>query len=270
MTIFHRFLLSFAGIILVPGLVMSQWTSIGTFNGHVNDMIVYDTTLFIGGDFTTLDGNSSQWSAIWDGTSMTRNLSGLDGTGINQFGIYDFDLYAVGFVDDDGLADWDGTEWRSFGNFTDDHLSILGDGQDLFVCSDVGLTSQSVSGAAFTTLPILGQPVYALDSFAGSLYAGGEFTSSPTGVVNRIAEWDGLEWQPLGTGVAGGLGAGSVLCMQSYKGELYVGGIFTVAGGVQANNLAKWNGSSWSDVGGSLPNGIGNGILDMVVFNDEL
>ena len=32
--------------------------------------------------------------------------------------------------------------------------------------------------------------------------------------------------------------------------DLYVGGVFTGAGGVSARGLAKWNGTSWSDVGG--------------------
>ena len=30
---------------------------------------------------------------------------------------------------------------------------------------------------------------------------------------------------------------------------LYVGGIFTTAGGVSANNIAKWNGATWSSLG---------------------
>ena len=36
------------------------------------------------------------------------------------------------------------------------------------------------------------------------------------------------------------------------SGNLYIGGIFTVAGGVVANFVAKWNGSSWSSVGSGL------------------
>ena len=39
--------------------------------------------------------------------------------------------------------------------------------------------------------------------------------------------------------------------MEVFQGELYVGGDFTVAGGVRANRIARWNGTSWSDVAGS-------------------
>ena len=35
-------------------------------------------------------------------------------------------------------------------------------------------------------------------------------------------------------------------------GTVYVGGLFTNAGGVPANNVAAWNGSAWSALGGGL------------------
>ena len=33
---------------------------------------------------------------------------------------------------------------------------------------------------------------------------------------------------------------------------LYAGGAFTTAGGVAANHIAKWNGSSWSALGSGM------------------
>jgi hypothetical protein len=35
----------------------------------------------------------------------------------------------------------------------------------------------------------------------------------------------------------------------SGNGDLYAGGSFTIAGGVSANRVAKWNGTAWSPVG---------------------
>lgn len=43
-------------------------------------------------------------------------------------------------------------------------------------------------------------------------------------------------------------------------GNLYVGGSFTIAGGVQVSHLARWDGETWHDVGG--------GVLD--AFNPEV
>ena len=40
------------------------------------------------------------------------------------------------------------------------------------------------------------------------------------------------------------------------SGNLYIGGNFTVAGNVVANNIAKWNGSSWSALGSGMRVGL--------------
>ncbi len=37
-------------------------------------------------------------------------------------------------------------------------------------------------------------------------------------------------------------------------GNLYVGGVFTTAGGVEANRIAKWDGSTWSVLGSGMDN----------------
>ena len=39
-------------------------------------------------------------------------------------------------------------------------------------------------------------------------------------------------------------------------GDLVAGGSFTIAGGVAANNIARWNGSSWSPIGSGLNPGV--------------
>ena len=36
------------------------------------------------------------------------------------------------------------------------------------------------------------------------------------------------------------------------SGNLYIGGDFTVVGNVIANNIAQWNGSSWSALGSGM------------------
>jgi hypothetical protein len=80
------------------------------------------------------------------------------------------------------------------------------------------------------------------------------FTNDPcgTGIKN---------WSEVGTGLNNYVNALAV------KGnDLYVGGIFTSAGGVSgANYIAKWNGTSWSALGGGV-NGAVNAIV--VIGND--
>jgi len=40
---------------------------------------------------------------------------------------------------------------------------------------------------------------------------------------------------------------GLVQTFTVYDGKLIVGGDFTTAGGIEANHIAAWDGSSWSD-----------------------
>ena len=57
--------------------------------------------------------------------------------------------------------------------------------------------------------------------------------------------WDGTQWYSLGTDVNGQVSAMAALP----NGDLIVGGLFTLAGGVSARNLARWDGTRWSSFG---------------------
>ena len=48
---------------------------------------------------------------------------------------------------------------------------------------------------------------------------------------------------------------GQVNALAVSGSDLYAGGEFTTAGGVSANNIAKWNGSAWSALGTGM-NGV--------------
>ena len=52
--------------------------------------------------------------------------------------------------------------------------------------------------------------------------------------------------------------AGSSLYVQTLAvsgNTLYAGGAFSTAGGVQANNIARWNGTNWSVLGSGVSGG---------------
>ena len=60
---------------------------------------------------------------------------------------------------------------------------------------------------------------------------------------------------PNGTGAVGRDrvgGPGSVSALAASGTDLYVGGYFRSAGGIEVNNIAKWDGSSWSALGSGL------------------
>ncbi len=70
-----------------------------------------------------------------------------------------------------------------------------------------------------------------------------------------------------GIGVTGGSPArvsAAAVFDDGHGPALYVGGLFTAAGGVPASNLAKWDGHAWSAVGG----GIDGAVQALAVFDD--
>jgi hypothetical protein len=87
---------------------------------------------------------------------------------------------------------------------------------------------------------------------SGNLFAGGTITQAGGAAMNRIAKWNGTSWSALGAGLSGA-GAPEVYALAvGAHGELYAGGNFSAAGGVAANNIAMWNGTSWSALAGGV------------------
>lgn len=83
------------------------------------------------------------------------------------------------------------------------------------------------------------------------MYAGGVFTSPG----NNIAQWNGTTWNNLGYGINN-----EVYAIAAYKGNVYMGGWFSEAGGHSAGSIAKWNGSIFSNAGFDIEGGIVNAL----------
>jgi trimeric autotransporter adhesin len=111
---------------------------------------------------------------------------------------------------------WDGTEWRPL--------------------------STGTSGTTYAVKAI-GEPA----SPVAGLYIGGIFSQASGNVVNRIARFDGETWQGIGGGVTipGSSFLPTVYTLGSHQGSLIAAGLFTHAGPVLTNGLARWNGQSW-------------------------
>ena len=60
-----------------------------------------------------------------------------------------------------------------------------------------------------------------------------------------------FDWSALGTGLGGTCNSIAI----DSKGNVYIGGNFTTAGGVSANNIVRWDGSNWYQLGDGLDNG---------------
>lgn len=106
------------------------------------------------------------------------------------------------------------------------------------------------------------------DGSGRALYAAGSFTRAGGLPAQGIARWDGVAWSAVGGGLNGtvfalavyddGLGGGA---------QLYAGGLFTLADGLPAQRLARWDGWSWSEVGGGVP-GVNSAVYALLVHDD--
>jgi hypothetical protein len=130
-----------------------------------------------------------------------------------------------------GIAQWNGSAWLPLGT---------------------GVVNGAVSGevrAIASWDPDGAGPVLP------RLIAGGVFTSASGTPASNIAWWDGQSWRALGAGMNGAVHA---LTTWDPDGpgplgeQLIAGGAFSTAGGVTANRLARWDGSTWQPLSSGL------------------
>jgi hypothetical protein len=189
------------------------------------DFATFDELLVIGGYFPTAGGTTVNSIATWDGVQFGPLGTGVDGE-IRCLVTYRGDLIAGGYFEHAGgvaaqsIARWDGSAWHPLGT---------------------GVYNTFSGGAG---------DVWDMVVWQGDLYAVGGFTHAGDTEVSYVARWDGSTWSDVGGGVSmidgGPTGLRGV---DTHDGGLVVVGALDFAGGVEANNVAIWDGVSWSRVG---------------------
>ena len=110
------------------------------------------------------------------------------------------------------------------------------------------------------------------DTVSDCLLIGGDHILAEGTIFSGIASWDGTNFSRL-NGNTGDLAysfpgdlAARVKCITRYKGEVYAGGHFHVAGTEEANNIARWDGANWNTLG----NGLISSVNCLLVKDDNL
>src|SRR5690606_20243257 len=97
-----------------------------------------------------------------------------------------------------------------------------------------------------------------------TVYVGGSISYASGYPVNQIARWDGQTFSDVGGGMTSNAFYPTVSALAIFDDGtgpgLYAGGRFTAAGGIPANNIARWTGAAWVPLGA----GVGVGGLDQV------
>lgn len=93
------------------------------------------------------------------------------------------------------------------------------------------------------------QPVRSIIRFQNKIFVTGGFDIVDNMTVNGIACWNGTNWSGFGQGLKAWGGQGGVgLNFKIFNNELYLCGTFDSINGIEANGLAKYNGTNWTPV----------------------
>lgn len=232
---------------------------------------------------------SPSWLPTFGGTGTSHAINALavyddgEGPALHAAGLF----LTAGGEPANRIAKWDGSSWKALGGGLSGEVRALavhddGSGPALFVGGSFttagGAPAARIAKWNGTTWAPLGSgmggstgTVYALTVFddggGAALYAGGSFASAGGVPASRIARWDGASWSALGAGVSASIG-GFVTSLAVHDDgsgpALFVAGGFTSAGGAPANQIARWNGTSWAALG----SGLNNNVFALAVFDD--
>ena len=271
-----------------PTITDEGWSVVGQSNGfyytpdrapiHKNKFVYVfdgDRNLFVCPPWSDMNAGGVLITSIakWDKKKWCETGFGIDGNTVEALAVDSAgNLYAGGTFDSIGylkvnhIAKWDGTSWYPVGNGIAEGgvyaLAITADGNIYAGYMNPFVTDSSTNGikmwdgSGWRTLGILkphtggsGYMALELDN-QNNLYLGASFDSVDAIEAHNIAKWDGTIWSALGDGLRSPKemyfqGVHNICCNDN---ALYAKGNFDSAGTIAAHCIARWNGSTWSNV----------------------
>ncbi|MEJ7693430.1 SdrD B-like domain-containing protein [Daejeonella sp.] len=213
----------------VKEAILPGWQQTAPTQGHYQIKIQNGqnvTQINFGNRFDVCPSGTKVWSPL--GTGVNGKLYAIAHIGTDIYVGGEFTM--AGGVPANNIAKWNGSTWSALGQ---------------------GLTG-------------IFSKVNAILAVGTDLYVGGTFSLAGGVSANCIAKWDGYNWTALGAGISGnGNGIWHVEEIRMIGNNLYAGGLFNLAGGISAKNIAKWNGTSWS----ALAGGFSGVVLSIAEFN---
>lgn len=289
-----KHLVVFIALALSTASQAQNWQGLGSgLNYSVTGMFTdtVDNLLYVGGQFSMVDGKNFKGFAKWDGTKWDSVGLGINYNVMygNTFAIarYNNEIYVggnfenVGGIPSNYIGKWNGAAWDSLPESPNSAVvSFMVYNNELYVGglftmvgSDTAYGIAKWNGSTWSKVgdfPFIGMGyanIAAIAAYNGEIYVGGIFQDS-TGYPVNIAKYNGSTWHRVGNGIVGSFGAVNALAV--YNGELYAGGLFYKGDGNPGNHIAKWNGTTWSDAGGGMGGVTYPQVRDIKVHNNEL
>ncbi|MEM8534612.1 MAG: hypothetical protein AAGF95_27460 [Chloroflexota bacterium] len=185
---------------------------------HFNNLTDWQITLDPEGEPRFTQAGNANWDDQFGYPGSNFELTTLGVGGGNVY-VGCFFSCEVGYLRTESIARWDGRRWHAMGEgLSNPPSDILVKGTDVYVVGD-------------------------FDSAGGKAIAG-------------IARWDtqSEEWFPVGNGSGprDDIDSTEVSAITAIGDDIYIGGEFVEVDGVQALNLARWDGTAWTAVGDGL------------------
>jgi N-acetylneuraminic acid mutarotase len=236
----------------------NTWSRLGTgssngVNGEVRALAVVGNEVVVGGTFTSAGGVSANSVARFNTQTNTWSTLGTGSSnGVNG------EVRALAVVGNEVVV---GGTFTSAGGVSANSVARFNTQTNTWSSLGTG-SSNGVNGE-----------VRALAVVGNEMYVGGIFTSAGGVSANYVARFNTQTntWSTLGTGSSNGVN-GAVRALAVVGNEVYVGGIFTSAGGVSANNVARFNTqtNTWSTLGTGSSNGVNGEVRALAVVGNEV
>jgi hypothetical protein len=277
-----NYLLICVFILILSNQIIAQWESLGLGFNREGRSIFYDSTLakiYVGGWFEYADSILVNRISVWDGLhwdSLGRGAPG--GTACYAITKYQGKIFATGgFYSHifNCLASWNGSSWDTVSERVNDVvLDFCQYNNELYIggaFTNVGNSGAryiaKYDGNSFATFPFPsdnGSSVNAIEFYDGNMYVGGNFYDTISG-VNDLEVWDGISFHSFG-GSGPGFGSDIITSFALFNNELYIAGGFSIANGAAGDNIMRWDGTQFHDVGG----GLNGGVFKMHEFNGSI
>lgn len=221
------------------------------YPGGVMAMAAYDDgggpSLHVGGAIRWLGPSPGEYTARWTGNDWVPIAD-------DEF---EFVGAMAGFDDGYGPALWIGGSLHDMGGATFGRI-VRWDGTSAVRTTSDWPYHRIRHVRSLSVFELGGVPTLLAVGRFESTYGGSQFCS--------VAQWDGDSWTCYLDGPAGSYGHANAIAFHDdgTGPSVYVGGYFDQAGGVAVQNIARWDGVQWHDVGG----GLDDAVADLAVFDD--